>query len=206
MSNYRKLTLMNLDKLYLDLPTDLGDRLGAECEGTDFTFPAFGRTCRLHPDGLSLDGEEEDGPMGIILSLYALHAEPGRPADGSVTAFREFRDSAPYVGAFKTHTENILIPFVESIETARQEIMETLNGVPDPPDLGVSCDFSFTVTPLPKIRLTYLFYLPDEGFPASATCLYSENAGDFLPIDALADVGEYTSRRILEIIGALRGR
>lgn len=39
----------------------------------------------------------------------------------------------------------------------------------------------------------------DEEFPASVTCLYSNNARMFLPIDGLADVGEYCSK-ILELI------
>jgi len=50
-----------------------------------------------------------------------------------------------------------------------------------------------------KIALCYLFYEADEDFPASATCLYSTYAEQFLPVDALADVGEYTSRTILNI-------
>jgi hypothetical protein len=42
--------------------------------------------------------------------------------------------------------------------------------------------------------------LPDEKLPASATCLFSNNALSFLPIDALADTGEYTSKKIIELI------
>jgi len=53
---------------------------------------------------------------------------------------------------------------------------------------------------LPKIALCYIFYLPDEEFPASVTCLFSNNARLFMPLDGLADVAEYTSRRIIEII------
>ena len=33
------------------------------------------------------------------------------------------------------------------------------------------------------------------------TCLYSNNADAFMRVDGLADVGEYTSRRILQVIG-----
>ena len=61
-------------------------------------------------------------------------------------------------------------------------------------------DFSFVVYPLPKIALCYIFYEADDDFTASATCLYSNNADAFMPIDGLADVGEYTSKAILEII------
>jgi hypothetical protein len=48
--------------------------------------------------------------------------------------------------------------------------------------------------------LNYIFYCADDEFPAAATCLYSNNAQSFLPIDALADTGEYTSRKIIELV------
>jgi hypothetical protein len=53
---------------------------------------------------------------------------------------------------------------------------------------------------LPKIALGYIFYEADEDIPASVTCLFSNNANGFLPMDALADVGEYTSKRIIEMM------
>jgi hypothetical protein len=31
-------------------------------------------------------------------------------------------------------------------------------------------------------------------------CLYSSNANRFMPMDGLADVGEYTSKTILELV------
>lgn len=46
-----------------------------------------------------------------------------------------------------------------------------------------------------------IFCEADEDFPASATCLFSSNADEFLPIDGLADLGEYTSRAILGVVG-----
>ena len=56
------------------------------------------------------------------------------------------------------------------------------------------------VRPLPKIALCYVFYEADEEFPPSVTCLYSHNAHLFMPTDGLADVGEYTSRTILDLL------
>ena len=64
----------------------------------------------------------------------------------------------------------------------------------------MSGDFSFVLLPLPKISLCYSFYLPDDEFPASATCLFSANALSFMPLDGLADVAEYTSRKIIEYL------
>jgi hypothetical protein len=53
---------------------------------------------------------------------------------------------------------------------------------------------------LPKIALCYIFYEADDDFPASVTCLYSNNANQFMSVDGLADVGEYTSRKIINLI------
>jgi len=53
---------------------------------------------------------------------------------------------------------------------------------------------------LPKIALLLIFYLPDEDFPASATCLFSSNARSFMPLDGLADVAEYTSNALIGLV------
>jgi hypothetical protein len=106
----------------------------------------------------------------------------------------------PYAGAFASHTEQILIPHINKIEENLNTIFDALNGEPDSGSEGG--DISFTVRPLPKIILKYIFYLADDDFPASATCLYSNNALSFLPIDALADTGEYTSKKIIELIAS----
>ena len=84
------------------------------------------------------------------------------------------------------------------VEAAQQRILETLDGRRT--DAAGSGDFSFIVRPLPKISLCYIFYHADEDFPAAVTCLYSNNASGFMPIDGLADVGEYTSKKILALI------
>jgi hypothetical protein len=87
---------------------------------------------------------------------------------------------------------------VAQIEQHLERIAVEIGGKPDPP--GVSGDFSILLFPLPKIALGYVFYRADDDFPASVTCLFSANAPVHLPTDALADVGEYTSREILRII------
>ena len=52
---------------------------------------------------------------------------------------------------------------------------------------------------LVKNNLNKIFrrYNNDEDFPTSVTCLYSNNADQFLPIDGLADIGEYSSKKLL---------
>ena len=84
------------------------------------------------------------------------------------------------------------------IETHVRRILETFRGQDASPI--VKGDFSFFVQPLPKITLCYIFYRADDEFSASVTCLFSHNALAFLPIAALADIGEYTSIKILNLL------
>ena len=77
-------------------------------------------------------------------------------------------------------------------------ICETFKGAPLTNQMGG--DLVIKVTPLPKIQLAYVFYQADDEFPASAKCLLSSNAGCFLPVDGLADVGEYTSKAMISML------
>ena len=197
-NNYTKIVQDNLKRLYGNLPEDLAQALPSKRNGNFFLFDAFGKICEIRPDGIFLKKEQQTGVIGILISLYALHARPEPSMLEPLKAFKDFPNSMPYAGAFVTHTQQILAPHVERIEKARKRIMEKLNGRKAPP--GVAGDFSFIVYPLPKIALCYIFYEADDDFSASVTCLYSNNALLFLPIDALADVGEYTSRKILDLI------
>ncbi|MDZ7830508.1 MAG: DUF3786 domain-containing protein [Desulfobacterales bacterium] len=198
--NYAKIARDNLEKLYNSLPADLAENLPARQDGNQFIFDAFGETCLIGPEGIELGDGGHPTVLEILISLYALNARPDRPPVlQPFKSYKDFPDSMPYVAAFTSHTEQPLVPYVKEIEASSGRIKEMLKGEDAPTE--VSGDFSFLVYPLPKIALCYIFYEADEDFPASCTCLFSNNAGLFLPIDALADVGEYTSRKIMEIIG-----
>ena len=135
---------------------------------------------------------------GVLISLYVLNVGPEPSVLQPLKAFKDFPGSMPYIGAFASYTEKNLVPYVEKIEEEQSSIMEYMQGK-DAYEIAGG-DFSFFLCPLPKITLCYIFYRTDEDFSASATCLFSNNAYNFLPLDALADVGEYTSRKIIQIL------
>ena len=172
--------------------------LPAERDGETWLFDAFGKKCRFGPEGIFLNGEKETGVLGILISLYALHSADLPLVIEPLKAFKEFKDSMPYAGAFKSHTEQILVPYVDAIRSAWSGIAEAMGSGETPGSIGG--DFNLMVRPLPRIRLCYIFYEADDDFPASVTCLYSSNADRFLPIDALADTGEYASRTIITLL------
>jgi len=198
MDNYDKIIRDNLDLLYKNLPDDLDRLLPGQRQGDQFRLKAFGQSCLIRPDGIYIGDEPETGVVGILITLYAIHAIEDSCRPTPFKAFREFPNSLPYVGAFASHTESILIPHIANIEDNLNLLFESLNG-----ELSTAAeggDISIILRPFPKIMLNYIFYLADEEFPASATCLFSNNALSFLPIDALADTGEYTSRKIIELV------
>lgn len=196
--NYAKIVRSNLEKLYSDLPSHLANALPAHQEGKAFHFTAFAQPCRITPEGIFLGETKKEDVFGILLSLYALWAKESNSIIEPFIGFKEVPDSMPYVGAFTTHTEQILIPAVNRIKAAREKIVTAFDG--RDASAGSPGDFAFILNPLPKIALQYIFYEADDDFPPGVTCLYSHNAAIFMPVDGLADVGEYTSRRILELV------
>jgi len=203
-NNYAKIVRDNLNKLFENLPPDLADALPARQKGNAFLFEAFGENCEIRSDGIFLGDVRQTGVIGILISLFALNTTLEACRADPLKAFKDLPNSLPYANAFVTHTQQILVPHVEAIRASIGRIIETLNGCEAPSHVGG--DFSFMVYPLPKIALCYIFYEADEDFPASVTCLYSNNAPSFLPIDALADVGEYTSKKILTITKEFSGK
>ena len=200
MDNYEKIIKDNLTRLYKNLPDHLEQLLPGQHQNEQLIFKAFGCICRIGSGGITVDDKTETGVVGILISLYALHANTEMCSPTPYKAYRELPNSMPYAGAFASHTEQILIPHINKIEDNLNTIFDALNGEPGSGSEGG--DISFTVRPFPKIILKYIFYFADDDFPASATCLYSNNALSFLPIDALADTGEYTSKKIIELISA----
>ena len=198
MSNYAEIIKRNLDQLYNQIPVNLADWLPAQQVEDGFIFPAFGESCQIGPQGIILGDTDEIGPKGVVISLYALKASPVSCQLAPFKAFREMSDSMPYVGAFASHTERVLFEQIDEIEQHADRIAQRLKGtLGSDNDAG---DFSLIIYPLPKIALNYIFYRADDDFPASATCLFSNNAATFLPTDALADTAEYTSKKILDML------
>ncbi len=198
--NYEKIVQDNIHQLYSNLPADLEANLPGKRDGDDFYFRAFGEKCTISPDGIALGDKPHSAIFSILISLYALNAHPKACVKEPFKSFKEFPDSMPYIGAFTTHTEQLMVPHVQRIRQAAPKIINSINGFTSPK--GTAGDFSFVVHPLPKIALCYIFYEADEDFPASVTCLFSSNARLFLPMDGLADVGEYTGRKILDLINS----
>ena len=197
-SNYGKIIANNLARLNAAPTEDLEKALPADRKGDVFLFRAFGQDCSLDPEKITLSGSPNTGPKGLLVSLYATHVKPEPIQLEPFKAFKDLPGSMPYHDAFSVNSEQVLIPHVQQIKEGQGILLKVFSGEMDPK--GVAGDFSFVLYPLPKIALCYIFYMPDEEFPASVTCLFSHNALSFMPLDGLADVAEYNSKAIIQLI------
>ncbi|MBU1565360.1 MAG: DUF3786 domain-containing protein [Proteobacteria bacterium] len=197
--NYGKITQDNLRQLYGTLPKDLSENLPGEQIGQQFHFGAFGTKCVIDQNGVTLGEQEHSSVLGLMVSVYALNAKSENCVLSPLKSFQEFPGSASHVSASAMPTSKLLRPYVAEIKKAKQSIVKAFNGVNEHSEVGG--DFSFLLYPLPKIALCYIFYEADADFPASVRCLYSYNANQYIPVSGLADLGEYTSRQILKLIG-----
>lgn len=199
MSNYEILIEDNLKKAFSAGADCLAATLPARKTGDDLLeLRAFGETCTIVPGAVLFGGTPETGPRGLVVALYAANAREDALLPEPFLSFRDFPDSMPYQGAFVSNTERPLVPHVTRIQKARETVLEALGG--QMPPAHTPGDFSLQLYPLPKIALSYIFYLPDEEFPASVTCLFSNNARSFMPLDGLADTAEYTTKKIQELL------
>jgi hypothetical protein len=191
-----------LKKAWMRPIQQLEEAIPARYEDNGLRFQAFGEPCEVRQEEIILGGEPLHGAEGILIAIYSslVTTEPVQLLP--LKAFRQFPGGMGYQPAFAMNAEKILIPHVESIQKRREELIARFSGNPNK-DVK-RYDFSFTLYPLPKVPLYYLFNLPDEEFSASVTCLFSSNADRFLPVETLADTAEYTAKKIIELVTLLK--
>ena len=194
-TNYEKIISENLSYLFSDPPPDLDICMGAKKRGETLTFRAFGHECCIDLEKVTLSGIPSVDPRGLLVSLYARHASSEEIQIEPYKAFKDLPGSMPYQGAFSANSERVLSSYVPLIKEKTRTIKERFGG-----EDGATGDFSLILYPFPKIALCYVFYLSDEEFPASATSLFSANALSFMPLDGLADVAEYTSKEMIQLV------
>ncbi|MCF8118704.1 MAG: DUF3786 domain-containing protein [Deltaproteobacteria bacterium] len=194
-TQYEKIIRENLSQGFSRLSRDLAGQLGARPYHGGFRFQAFGEDCCVFPQEIRFSGEPSVGPRGLLVSLYVLHGREEEPRLRPFWAFKESPGSMPYQAAFRANTEQVLVPYTRAIRERKKAVKTAFDGFE-----GEDGDFSLVLYPLPNIALYYIFYLPDEDFPASATALFSANALAFMPLDGLADVAEYTSKKMITLL------
>jgi hypothetical protein len=196
--NYLEIRNEYLQKAWSRSGEELASSIPAMLDGEFLVFQAFGEPCRIGREEILVSGEMAGGAEGLLIAMYASQDLTRPPVLHPLKSFKELPGSMPYQGAFTANAERVLVPYVESIHEHQDTIVKRFSAHMNPD--AESGDFSFTLYPLPRIPLYYIFHLPDEELPAGVSCLFASNAAELMPLDGLADVAEYTAKRIIALL------
>jgi hypothetical protein len=174
----------------LDLFEQAG-RLGLSLlreEGPELEIPLYGRSYRVSPRGIRPpSGERPLHAEVVLLSRYVLLAPRTPPPQKDWSAFKDFRDAAPFAGAFSVQVEASLARAFSGRAGNLEGACGELRGTD--PQMGLAYTLCREFPALPSIRTLLLFDDADEEFPAEARILFPDNAAAFLDMECLAILG-----------------
>ena len=168
--------------------TRIAGRLGAELSGEELIIPFFGNSYRVSKQGLSdPSGKRPDFSVCVVLFKYLLLCPDHDPIEVDWVTFKDFKDAAPFAGAFVNYTEAPLADHFAGDLARLESASRMLNG--HPPAADFPYDLSLQFTALPKVPLLMLFNDADEEFPARCAVLFERRAEKYLDMECLAMVG-----------------
>ena len=166
----------------------IADRLGAQVDGDDLIIPVFAKPMRVSAAGISgPSGSRPNFSVCVILFKYLLLCPDHDPAENNWVGFRDFKDSAPFAGAFFNYTEVPLAKYFSGRLKDLEAACRRIQG--HPPATTFSYDLCMQFNALPKIPVLMLFNDADEEFPAQSAVLFERRAEKYLDMECLAMVG-----------------
>ena len=162
--------------------------LGAELAGEELIIPFFDSPHRISTEGIKDPaGKRPDFSVCVVLFKYLLLCPDHDPVDADWVSFKDFRDAAPFAGAFVNYTEAPLAKRFAGNLTRLKVAARTLGG--QPPDVKFPYDMSLQFTALPKVPTLMLFNDADPEFAARCAVLFERRAEKYLDMECLAMVG-----------------
>ncbi|MGD2097267.1 MAG: DUF3786 domain-containing protein [Desulfobacterales bacterium] len=166
----------------------IAGRLGAEIAGEELIVPVFGNPYRISKQGLNdPSGRRPDFSTCVVLFKYLLLCPDYDPIDDDWVTFKDFKDAAPFAGAFVNYTEAPLADYFTGNLARLEAAARALNG--RPPAVDFPYDLSLQFPALPKVPVLMLFNDADEEFAARCAVLFERRAEKYLDMECLAMVG-----------------
>jgi hypothetical protein len=156
--------------------------------GEELIIPVFGKPLRVSAAGITRpSGGRPNFSVCVILFKYLLLCPDHDPVGNDWVSFKDFRDSAPFAGAFFNYTEVPLAKYfsgrLNDLDTACRRIQG------HPPAATFSYDLCMQFDALPKIPILLLYNDADEEFAAQCAVLFERRAENFLDMECLAMAG-----------------
>lgn len=124
--------------------------------------------------------------------LYYLCTADGTPLAGQWIGFQELPEGAFYGRAFQGYSGDELVRHFRDDLEAFRRAAERAGGAPLP-----LSDAGFSFLTLPRVPLTIVYWLGEEGIPTRAQVLFDRAASHYLPTDVLAILGAQLIRRTI---------
>ncbi|MGD8667783.1 MAG: DUF3786 domain-containing protein, partial [Desulfobacterales bacterium] len=143
----------------------IAGRLGAELSGEELIIRIFGKPYSISKQGIrDLSGKRPDFSVCVVLFKYLLLCPDHDPLEDDWVTFKDFKDAAPFAGAFVNYTEAPLADHFAGNLARLEAAARALNG--HPPAADFPYDLSLQFSALPKVPVLVLFNDADEEFAA----------------------------------------
>ncbi len=166
----------------------IADQLGAEMAGDELVIPFFGKPHRISAAGITApSGSRPNFSVCVVLFKYLLLCPDHDPIENDWVSFKDFKDSAPFSGAFVNYTE---APLAKYFSGRLKDLEAACRGIHGhPPVAKFSYDLCMQFKALPKIPILMLFNDADDEFSAHCMVLFERRAENYLDMECLAMVG-----------------
>ena len=166
----------------------IADQLGAEMVADELIIPVFGKSHRISAARITgPSGSRPNFSVCVILFKYLLLCPDNGPVENDWVSFKDFKDSAPFSGAFVNYTEAALAKYFSGRLKDLEAACRGIHG--HPPAATFSYDLCIQFNALPKIPVLMLFNDADKEFPAQCMVLFECRAENYLDMECLAMVG-----------------
>ncbi|MDQ1331032.1 MAG: hypothetical protein QG578_1297 [Thermodesulfobacteriota bacterium] len=184
------------EKIYMDYLEQLSgidlksvaDRLGIDIRDGEAIIPLFGTPYRVSERGVfDMSGLRPSHSVCVLLFKYLLLCPPEEPYGSEWTAFRDFKDAAPFVEGFSNTSEHE----IEKNFTGKLIYLEQACIISGGKafDADFSYDLSMWFNPLPKVPVIMLFNDEYEVFRSKCVLLFEKCAEKYLDMECLAIIG-----------------
>ncbi len=169
------------------------EKLGIQADKDETVIPFFSKSFSVSAKGITdPEGNTPTHAVNVVLCKYLLifsaeELQTESPQMPAWVSYRDFKDAAPFAGAFANNTERAIEGKFSGRLDALKTAGKSLGGYS--PDIDLSHDLSMVFDALPKVPILLLFNDADDEFPAQCSVLFERRAEKYLDMECLAMVG-----------------
>jgi hypothetical protein len=164
------------------------DALGIAVQGQEVVVPLFGTAFRVSSQGIADPlGRRPSHSVSVVLCKYLLMCPEHEPTGTDWVAYRDFRDSGPFVHGFRANAEANISKTFSGRMAALERLSTEFAGRPSQDDYPGQLRMRFDA--LPRVPMLMLFNDEDEEFPSQCSLLFERRAQYYLDMECLAISG-----------------